>query len=89
MIAFFAHPPVVSEADDAFPGLTDSERNVLRLMAGGANNAAIAKGLFLSPKTVRNYVTSIFRKLQVADRAQAIVRAREAGLSGGREPGRN
>jgi len=89
MISFFANPPVLSAADDAFPGLTDSERNVLRLMAGGANNAAIAKELFLSPKTVRNYITSIFRKLQVADRAQAIVRAREAGLSGGDAPGRH
>ena len=49
-------------------------------MATGANNAAIARELSLSPKTVRNYISNIFRKLQVADRAQAIVIAREAGL---------
>jgi DNA-binding NarL/FixJ family response regulator len=63
-----------------FPDLTDSERSVLRAMATGANNAAIARELSLSPKTVRNYISNIFRKLQVADRAQAIVIAREAGL---------
>ncbi|GAB3589425.1 response regulator transcription factor [Angustibacter peucedani] len=80
MMSFFAHPPSAPVAGDAFPELTESERNVLRLMANGVNNAAIAKELHLSPKTVRNYVSSIFRKLQVADRAQAIVRAREAGL---------
>ena len=49
-------------------------------MASGANNAAIASQLSYSPKTVRNYVSNIFRKLQVADRSQAIVAAREAGL---------
>jgi DNA-binding NarL/FixJ family response regulator len=62
-----------------FPDLTDSERAVLDLMAAGMNNASIARTLSLSPKTVRNYISNIFRKLQVADRAQAIVRAREAG----------
>lgn len=80
LITFFAQVPRAGAGDGAFPELTDSERNVLRLMAGGAANPAIARELHLSPKTVRNYVTSIFRKLQVADRAQAIVRAREAGL---------
>jgi DNA-binding NarL/FixJ family response regulator len=63
-----------------FPGLTESERNVLRLMAKGLNNDAIAQQLVLSPKTVRNYISNIFSKLQVADRAQAIVRAHDAGL---------
>lgn len=64
-----------------FPNLTDSERAVLTLMARGANNNAIAKELSLAAKTVRNYITSIFRKLAVADRSEAIVRAREAGLN--------
>ena len=56
-----------------FPDLTDSERKVLTLMAAGENNAAIASQLFYSPKTVRNYISNIFRKLQVADRTEAIV----------------
>lgn len=63
-----------------FPELTESERNVLRLMAKGLHNDAIAQQLSFSPKTVRNYISNIFTKLQVADRAQAIVRARDAGL---------
>ena len=63
-----------------FAELTASERNVLRLMARGVSNGAIATELSISHKTVRNYVSSIFRKLQVADRAQAIVRARDAGF---------
>jgi len=78
MMSFFstrsALPP------DIFPELTESERNVLRLMAQGENNEAIAQQLALSTKTVRNYVSNIFSKLQVADRAQAIVKARDAGL---------
>ena len=64
----------------AFPELTEREREVLTLIAQGRNNAEIADALVLSPKTVRNHITSIFDKLQVADRAQAIVRARDAGL---------
>ncbi|MFN2556451.1 MAG: response regulator [Nitriliruptorales bacterium] len=63
-----------------FPQLTEREREVLDLIAQGHNNEAIARKLFLSPKTVRNHVSNIFAKLQVADRAQAIVRARDAGL---------
>lgn len=65
---------------DAFPELTEREREILALISVGHNNQAIAEQLVLSLKTVRNYVSSIFNKLQVADRAQAIVRAREAGL---------
>jgi DNA-binding NarL/FixJ family response regulator len=65
---------------EAFPELTERERQTLDLMAQGHKNAVIAERLHLSPKTVRNYVTSIFDKLQLADRSQAIVRAREAGL---------
>ena len=56
---------------------------VLDLIARGRSNTEIARQLYVSPKTVRNHISSIFTKLQVADRAQAIVRAREAGL--GRE----
>jgi DNA-binding NarL/FixJ family response regulator len=63
-----------------FPQLTDRERDVLELMASGLDNPSIAHRLTLSGKTVRNRVSAIFTKLQVADRAQAIVRAREAGL---------
>lgn len=76
MMAYFG--TMASNPSPAFPDLTESERNVLRLMARGLRNDAIATELALSPKTVRNYISSIFDKLQVADRAQAIVRAREA-----------
>ena len=79
IIAFFANRPARPPA--LFPDLTESERNVLRLMARGLNNEAIADQLALSPKSVRNYVSNIFSKLHVADRAQAIVRARDAGLA--------
>jgi DNA-binding NarL/FixJ family response regulator len=69
-----------------FPDLTPREEEILHLMAQGYANQAIAERLIISPKTVRNLISSIFSKLQVADRAQAIVRAREAGL--GLDPGR-
>jgi len=65
-----------------FPQLTEREREVLDLIAKGYSNPELARRLVLSPKTVRNHVSNIFSKLQVADRAQAIVRAREAGLGG-------
>lgn len=65
-----------------FPQLTDREQDVLTLLAEGRGNAEIAHRLSLSPKTVRNRISSIFAKLQVADRSEAIVRAREAGLGG-------
>ncbi len=59
------------------------------MVARGKSNAEITQRLVLSPKTVRNHVSNIFSKLQVADRAQAIVRARQAGLGGeGRAPER-
>lgn len=63
-----------------FPQLTGREREILGLIAQGLNNHDIAEHLSLSGKTVRNHITNIFGKLQVADRAQAIVRARQAGL---------
>jgi DNA-binding NarL/FixJ family response regulator len=66
----------------AFPALTDREREVLEMVAAGQGNAAIAHHLMISLKTVRNHVSNIFTKLQVTDRAQAIVKARDAGLGG-------
>jgi DNA-binding NarL/FixJ family response regulator len=78
MLAYFTAsataPPQV------FPQLTDREREVLDLVAQGRANPAIAARLGLSQKTVRNHVSNILTKLQVADRAQAIVQARDAGL---------
>jgi DNA-binding NarL/FixJ family response regulator len=64
----------------SFPELTEREREILTVIAQGQSNTEIAGRLGLSQKTVRNHVSNIFNKLQVADRAQAIVRAREAGL---------
>jgi DNA-binding NarL/FixJ family response regulator len=63
-----------------FPELTDREHEVLELIARGLNNQEIADQLVIANKTVRNHVSNIFSKLQVADRAQAIIRAREAGM---------
>ena len=77
VLTFFAAP---RPAPKAFPELTDRERQILALLAAGHPNPSIARTLSLSPKTVANYVSAIFGKLQVADRAQAMVRAREAGL---------
>ena len=76
---FFAQPtrPVASLP---FPELSRREYDTLRLVAQGLTNAAIADHLSLSPKTVRNQVSIIFSKLQVADRAEAIIKAREAGM---------
>jgi DNA-binding NarL/FixJ family response regulator len=68
------------EAAPAFPELTPREHQVLELIAQHLTNPVIADRLALSPKTVRNIVSSIFNKLQVADRAEAIIRARDAGL---------
>jgi DNA-binding NarL/FixJ family response regulator len=67
-------------AEGAFPELTRREREVLDLLAAGKRNSVIARELGLSEKTVRNHLSSILTKLQVADRSAAIVRAREAGL---------
>jgi DNA-binding NarL/FixJ family response regulator len=66
-----------------FSGLTDREREVLELIARGLSNGEIARTLVVSPKTVRNHVSNVFTKLQVTDRAEAIVRARRAGLGEG------
>jgi DNA-binding NarL/FixJ family response regulator len=79
LMSFFSAPRPAPPSEE-FPELTSREVEVLDLIAQGRNNAEIAKRLYLSPKTVRNHVSNVFLKLQVADRAQAIVRAREAGL---------
>jgi DNA-binding NarL/FixJ family response regulator len=63
-----------------FPDLTDREREVLDLVARGLTNAEIARRLFVSDKTVRNHVSNVFAKLQVGGRAEAVARARDAGL---------
>jgi DNA-binding NarL/FixJ family response regulator len=65
---------------ETFSDLTDREHEVLTLIARGESNAEIAESLSISVKTVRNHVSNIFNKLQVADRAQAAIRARDAGL---------
>jgi DNA-binding NarL/FixJ family response regulator len=79
VMAFFAGAPIVAAAA-AFPELTEREREILERIARGEANVAIASGFGLTEKTVRNHVSNILNKLQVADRAGAIVRARDAGL---------
>jgi len=79
MMDFFAASRSVIPKE-AFSDLTDREREILNLIARGESNADIARALIISVKTVRNHVSNIFSKLQVADRAQAVIRAREAGL---------
>ena len=79
VLAYFASPQPAARPE-IFPTLTDREREILNLIAQGHPNPSIARQLSLSTKTVGNYVSNIFSKLQVADRAQAIIRAREAGL---------
>jgi DNA-binding NarL/FixJ family response regulator len=76
---FFSAAPVAA-AGSPFPQLTAREHEILALVAAGRSNAQIAGELYLSPKTVRNNVSNIFAKLHVADRAEAIIRARNAGL---------
>ena len=78
MLAYFSGG--ASAPPQVFPQLTEREREVLDLVAQGRANTAIAAKLGLSQKTVRNHVSNILTKLQVADRAQAIVQARDAGL---------
>jgi DNA-binding NarL/FixJ family response regulator len=79
MMDFFAASRSVIP-EETFSDLTDREREILNLIARGESNADIADALTISVKTVRNHVSNIFGKLQVADRAQAVIRAREAGL---------
>ena len=74
MLTFFAEPP--GQEPEALPGLSAREREVLSLLAQGLSNADIGRALFISPITVRNHVSSIFAKLQVTNRHQAMLRAR-------------
>lgn len=78
LMGFFA--TLQPAGSEAFPELTSREIEVLELIAQGHNNAQIAQQLVISDKTVRNHVSNILSKLQVADRAEAIIRARKAGL---------
>jgi DNA-binding NarL/FixJ family response regulator len=79
LMEFFAQlRPVTTPS--VFPELSDREREILDLLAQGYKNAEIASHLILSPHTVRNYVSNIISKLQVADRAHAILRARDVGM---------
>ncbi len=83
LLGFFAARQA-SRHHEAFPELTPREHEVLDLIAAGLSNDVIARRLLLSAKTVRNHISNVFTKLQVTDRAEAIVRARRAGLGDGR-----
>jgi DNA-binding NarL/FixJ family response regulator len=79
IIGYFSAPRAAAP-QRAFPELTEREEEVLSLVAHGKSNREIARQLFVSLKTVRNHVSNILLKLQVADRAQAVIRARDAGM---------
>jgi DNA-binding NarL/FixJ family response regulator len=79
IIGFFSAPR--SAPQRAFPQLTEREEEVLSQVAQGRSNQQIASQLYVSLKTVRNHVSNILLKLQVADRAQAVIRARDAGIA--------
>lgn len=80
MMRYFARDMKVNSEEIPFPELTARENEILELLAQGLTNSAIAEKLVLSPKTIRNQVSTIFGKLQVATRSEAIIKAREAGL---------
>jgi DNA-binding NarL/FixJ family response regulator len=80
MMDFFANFRPAQLPENAFPELTEREREILTLLARDYKNAEIAEELVLSPKTVRNHVSNILNKLQLADRTEAARRARNAGL---------
>ena len=82
VVGFFSAMAPNSAAPQAFPELTSREREVLELMARGLDNAAIARRLFLSEKTVRNRVSEILAKMRARTRAEAVARARDAGVGG-------
>ena len=79
-LAGYVGSPFDAAERPPFPELTDREREILDLIAAGCSNAEITNRLVVSPKTVRNHVSNIFAKLEVRDRAAAIVLAREAGM---------
>jgi DNA-binding NarL/FixJ family response regulator len=79
MIKYF-QSGMKATADAPFPELTPREREILELLAQGLTNIAIAEKLVLSPKTIRNQVSNLFSKLQVATRSEAVIKARQAGL---------
>jgi DNA-binding NarL/FixJ family response regulator len=77
---FVAHAPAVASAPNKVASLTDREREVLVMIARGLANDAIAAALFLSPATVKTHISRIFAKLDVRDRAQAVIAAYDAAL---------
>jgi DNA-binding NarL/FixJ family response regulator len=79
-LAYFTAAPTGGRAARPFPELTDREIEVLGLVARGYNNTDIARRLHLSDKTIRNHISNVFPKMHVNDCAQAIARARDAGL---------
>jgi DNA-binding NarL/FixJ family response regulator len=81
---FFARVQASSSARP-FPELTEREHEILELMSRHHTNTEIAQQLGIGDKTIRNHISNIFNKLQVADRAQAVVKARQAGLGDGRD----
>ena len=83
LMNFFTPP--ATNTSQAFPELTEREREILDCIAQGLSNTEIADKLFISLKTVRNHVSNIYNKLQVTDRVQAALRAREAGLGKSKE----
>jgi DNA-binding NarL/FixJ family response regulator len=80
IMGFFSAPRSSALPKRTFPELSEREEEVLSLVAKGKSNQQIATELFVSLKTVRNHVSNILLKLQVADRAQAVIRARDAGM---------
>ena len=86
LTTFFQYAEGKGLSVSPFPELTDREREVLDLIAAGSDNAEIASRLYISNKTVSNHISNIFAKLHLADRAHAIVAAREAGLGGRTAP---
>jgi DNA-binding NarL/FixJ family response regulator len=86
VVAFFAGAPH-GRGPAPFPRLTGREREILDLLAQGCGNTTIARRLVLSDKTVRNHVSAVLTKLQVASRAEAVALARDAGLGTAQGPG--
>lgn len=86
VLELFAAPPRAAPAAEPFPELTPRERDILGLLADGRRTSEIARELFLSPKTVSNNLTGIFAKLEVADRAAAMIVARQGGLGASSRP---